>query len=59
MDSRPRVRQLKEKNEKLFPTFDSNLRKAIYEESILFFQDLFQNDRPVTSDSRCRLYVPE
>ncbi len=41
--------ELKEKNEHLFPTFDSALRKAIYEESILFFQDLFQNDRPVTS----------
>jgi hypothetical protein len=41
--------ELKEKNEKLFPTFDANLRKAIYEESILFFQDLFQADRPVTS----------
>jgi hypothetical protein len=40
--------ELKEKNEKLFPTFDGGLRKAIYEESILFFQDLFQNDRPVT-----------
>jgi hypothetical protein len=40
--------ELKEKNEKLFPTFDANLRQAIYEESILFFQDLFQNDQPVT-----------
>ena len=40
--------ELKEKNEKLFPMFDANLRQAIYEESILFFQDLFQNDRPVT-----------
>ena len=40
--------ELKEKNERLFPTFDANLRKAIYEESILFFQDLFQADRPVT-----------
>ena len=39
--------QLKEKNEKLFPTFDDKLRKAIYEESILFFQDLFQNERSV------------
>jgi hypothetical protein len=39
---------LQEKNERLFPTFDSNLRQAIYEESILFFQDLFQSDRPVT-----------
>jgi len=41
--------ELNEKNEKLFPTFDANLRKAIYEESILFFQDLFQNDRRVTN----------
>src|SRR5208282_4837472 len=40
--------ELKEKNEKLFPTFDEKLRQAIYEESILFFQDLFQSDRPVT-----------
>ena len=40
--------ELKEKNEKLFPTFDATLRQAIYEESILFFQDLFQGDRPVT-----------
>ncbi len=40
--------QFKEKNEKLFPTFDATLRKAIYEEAILFFQDLFQNDRSVT-----------
>jgi hypothetical protein len=37
-----------EKNEKLFPTFDATLRQAIYEESILFFQDLFQSDRSVT-----------
>jgi hypothetical protein len=40
--------ELKEKNESLFPTFNDELRKAIYEESILFFQDLFQHDRPVT-----------
>jgi Protein of unknown function (DUF1592)/Protein of unknown function (DUF1588)/Protein of unknown function (DUF1587)/Protein of unknown function (DUF1585)/Protein of unknown function (DUF1595)/Cytochrome C oxidase, cbb3-type, subunit III len=40
---------LKEKNEKLFPTFTPPLRDAIYEESILFFQDLFQSDRPVTT----------
>jgi Protein of unknown function (DUF1592)/Protein of unknown function (DUF1588)/Protein of unknown function (DUF1587)/Protein of unknown function (DUF1585)/Protein of unknown function (DUF1595)/Planctomycete cytochrome C len=39
---------LKEKNEKLFPEFDAGLRKALYEEAILFFQDLFQNDRAVT-----------
>ncbi len=41
--------ELKEKNEKLFPMFDANLKAAIYEESILFFQDLFQQDRPVTA----------
>lgn len=40
--------EFNEKNEKLFPTFDVKLKKAIYEESILFFQDLFQSDRPVT-----------
>jgi hypothetical protein len=40
--------ELKEKNEKLFPTFDDKLRKAINEESVLFFQDLFQSDRAVT-----------
>lgn len=39
--------ELKEKNEALFPTFDATLRKAMYEETILFFQDLFQNDRSV------------
>lgn len=39
---------LKEKNENLFPTFDANLRQAIAEESILFFQDLFRENRPVT-----------
>jgi len=37
--------EMNEKNEKLFPTFDVNLRKAINEESVLFFQDLFQSDR--------------
>jgi hypothetical protein len=40
--------QFNEKNEKLFPTFNAELRKAIYEESILFFQDLFRADRAVT-----------
>jgi mono/diheme cytochrome c family protein len=40
---------LKEKNEKLFPTFDAKLRKDIYEEAILFFQDLFAEDRPVAN----------
>ena len=39
--------ELKEKNEKLFPMFDDKLRTAIYEESVLFFQYLFQNDRAI------------
>jgi len=40
--------EFNEKNERLFPTFDAELRKAMYEESILFFENLFQSDRPVT-----------
>ena len=36
------------KNDKLFPAFDAQLRRAMYEESILFFQDLFQADLPLT-----------
>jgi hypothetical protein len=39
--------ELNEKNEKLFPTFTAELRAAMYEEAILFFQDLFRNNRPV------------
>ncbi len=39
--------ELNEKNEKLFPTFDVPLRQAINEESVLFFQDLFQRDRAI------------
>ncbi len=39
---------LNEKNERLFPTFDAALRGAIYEETLLFFQDLFQADRPAS-----------
>ncbi|HTN77041.1 MAG TPA: DUF1592 domain-containing protein, partial [Pirellulaceae bacterium] len=35
---------LDEKSERHFPTF-AGLRGAMYEESILFFTDLFQNDR--------------
>jgi hypothetical protein len=35
-----------EKSERHFPTFAA-LRGAMYEESILFFTDLFQRDRPV------------
>jgi hypothetical protein len=38
--------EMKEKSERHFPTF-LGLRGAMYEESILFFTDLFQRDRPV------------
>ena len=41
--------QFKEKNETLFPTFDDKLRAAINEESILFFQDLFQRNQPASN----------
>jgi hypothetical protein len=37
-----------EKNEKLFPTFNADLRKAMEEEATLFFQDFFTNDRKVS-----------
>jgi mono/diheme cytochrome c family protein len=40
-------RNNKEKNEKLFPTFDDKLRQDLFEETVLYFQDLFQNDRSV------------
>jgi hypothetical protein len=40
--------QFNEKNETLFPTFTADLRKAIDEESVLFFQGLFQDDGTVT-----------
>jgi hypothetical protein len=39
--------EFNEKNEALFPSFDAQLRKTIYEEAVLFFQDLFRFDRPV------------
>ncbi len=39
--------EFKEKSEKIYPEFDDKLRAAIYEESILFFQDLFQRGEPV------------
>jgi hypothetical protein len=39
--------EFKEKSETLYPMFDAPLRSAIYEESILFFQDLFQRDEPI------------
>ena len=35
------------KNQELFPKFDTHLRQAIYEESILFFQDMFRADLPI------------
>ena len=38
--------ELSEKSDRHFPTFAS-LRGAMYEESIQFFTDFFQNDRPV------------
>jgi len=40
--------QLNEKSERHFPTF-ADLREEMYEESILFFTDLFQNNRSVLS----------
>jgi hypothetical protein len=41
--------QLQEKNERLFPTFNADLRSAINEETVLFFKDLFQSDRSARS----------
>jgi hypothetical protein len=41
------IRASREKNEKLFPTFDDKLRDALFEESVRFFQDLVQNDLSV------------
>lgn len=32
---------------KLFPSFDEELRRAMYQESVLFFSDVVQNDRSV------------
>jgi hypothetical protein len=40
------LRQNREKNEKLFPTFDDGLREALFEETVLLFTDFFQNGRP-------------
>ncbi len=42
------LRQNREKNEKLFPTFDDGLREALFEETVLLFKDLFQNGRPAS-----------
>jgi hypothetical protein len=41
------LQQNREKNEKLFPTFDDELRDALFEETVLFLQDIFQSDRPI------------
>ena len=38
--------QFQGKDEELFPTFNAKLARAMYEESILFFHDMFQADRP-------------
>lgn len=39
--------QLNEKSEALFPTFNADLRSAMNEESVLFFKDMFQQNRSV------------
>lgn len=36
-----------EKSEKLFPEFDDGLRSSLFEETVRFCEDLFQNDRSV------------
>jgi len=41
------IEQNHEKNEKLFPTFNDELRQALNEEGVRFFQYLFQEDRPL------------
>ena len=38
--------QFQGKDQELYPTFNAPLRRAMYEESILFFQELFRSDRP-------------
>jgi hypothetical protein len=39
-------RQNREKNEKLFPTFDDKLRDALFEETVQYFREMFQAARP-------------
>lgn len=41
--------EFNEKNEHLFPSFDSELRWALYEEAIRFFLDFFQANRSIES----------
>jgi len=38
------LRQNREKNEKLFPSFDDGLRDALFEETVLLFEDFFRNE---------------
>lgn len=40
--------EFNEKNEQLFPSFNPELRQALYEEAILFFLDFFQANRRIT-----------
>ena len=48
MAARPRhAAKPRRRTKSSFPTFDDTLREALFEETVLFFQDLFQNDRPV------------
>lgn len=37
----------KEKNEKLFPSFDDGLRDAMFEETVLFFEEFFRAGLPL------------
>jgi len=39
-------RNNREKNEKLFPTFDDKLREALFEETVHLFRELFQGGHP-------------
>lgn len=36
-----------DKSETVFPTFDAQLRASLYEETLRFIEDLFQQDRPL------------
>ena len=60
VDARPRVRRAQTRRTRSCSRRSTpTLRKAIYEESILFFQDLFQNDRASHDRARRGLHVPE
>jgi len=39
-------RKNREKNEKLFPSFNDGLRDALFEETVLFFREMLQGGRP-------------